>query len=277
LDNQKKQFFGEWAIILGGSSGFGLAAVEKLAGHGMNIAVLYREMTAMEKPVREKFARIAAATGSTILPFNSNALEAASRADFITKFMAAVGKDQCVRLLLHSIARGNLKPLVVTHAPDAPPAAGSHDILSIEDIQLTGYAMSSSLLDWARLLLKEKVFRQDARIIGLTSQGAHKFWEGYAAVSIAKASLESLTTYMAVELGKYGLRTNLIQAGVTETPSLKRIPSSGQLIELSMARSPLGRMTKPEDIAGVIYLLCTDEAAWINGAVIHVDGGEHCL
>jgi enoyl-[acyl-carrier protein] reductase III len=36
-------------------------------------------------------------------------------------------------------------------------------------------------------------------------------------------------------------------------------------------------MTKPEDIAGVIYLLCTDEAAWINGAVIHVDGGEHCL
>jgi enoyl-[acyl-carrier protein] reductase III len=38
----------------------------------------------------------------------------------------------------------------------------------------------------------------------------------------------------------------------------------------------MGRMTKPEDVANVIYLLCTDEAFWINGSVIHVDGGEHC-
>ncbi|HEY4336977.1 MAG TPA: SDR family oxidoreductase, partial [Puia sp.] len=188
----------------------------------------------------------------------------------------ATGKKHCVRLLLHSIARGNLKPLIADGS-DAVPSTGAHEVLTIEDIQMTSYAMSSSLLDWARLLLKEGVFRQDARIIGLTSQGAHKFWEGYAAVSIAKASLESLTTYMATELGRYGLRTNLIQAGVTETPSLKRIPSSGQLIELSTARNPLGRMTVPEDVAGVIYLLCTDEAAWINGAVIHVDGGEHCM
>jgi enoyl-[acyl-carrier protein] reductase III len=277
VDNQNKQFSGEWAIILGGSSGFGLAAVEKLAGQGMNIAVLYREMTAAERPVREKFSRIAAATGSTILPFNSNALEAAARADFIRQFAAVAGKKHCVRLLLHSIARGNLKPLVAELPDGTMAAAGSREVLSVEDIQLTGYAMSTSLLDWARLLLKEELFRQDARIIGLTSQGAHKFWEGYAAVSIAKASLESLTMYMAVELGKYGLRTNLIQAGVTETPSLKRIPSSRHLIELSTAGSPLGRMTKAEDVAGVIYLLCTDEAAWINGAVIHVDGGEHCL
>ena len=276
VDKQKQQFSGEWAIILGGSSGFGLAAVEKLAGHGMNIAVLYREMTAVEKPVREKFSRIQAATGTTILPFNSNALDAEARAEFIRQFSAACGGKSCVRLLLHSIARGNLKPLLAG-GNDPATAAGSAGTLSVEDIQLTGYAMSSSLLDWARLLVKEGLFRQDARIIGLTSQGAHRFWEGYAAVSMAKASLESLTTYMAVELGRYGLRTNLIQAGITETPSLKRIPSSRQLIEFSTARSPLGRMTKPGDVAGVIYLLCTDEAAWINGAVIHVDGGEHCL
>jgi enoyl-[acyl-carrier protein] reductase III len=267
VDNQKKQFSGEWAIILGGSSGFGLAAVEKLACHGMNIAVLYRETAAAERLVKEKFSQIAAASGVTILPLNSNALDWAARISFVEQFTAAAGKKRCVRLLLHSIARGNLKPLMA----DGP------DQLSIEDIQLTSYAMSSSLLDWARILLKEELFREDARIIGLTSEGAHKFWEGYAAVSIAKASLESLTTYMAIELGRYGLRTNLIQAGITETPSLKRIPSSRQLIELSASRSPLGRITKTEDVAGVIYLLCTDEAAWINGAVIHVDGGEHCL
>ena len=280
MDNQKKQFSGQWAIILGGSSGFGLAAVEKLAAQGMHIAVLYRETAAVERSVREKFGQLAAASGVTILPFNSNALDTASRIAFIQQFAAAVDKKHTVRLLLHSIARGNLKPLVAPKSgtPGREEGAGTaHELLSIEDIELTGYAMSTSLLDWARILLKEGLFLPDARIIGLTSEGAHKFWEGYAAVSIAKASLESLTTYMAIELGKYGLRTNLIQAGVTETPSLKRIPASKKLIELSISRSPLGRMTKPEDVAGVIYLLCTDEAAWINGAVIHVDGGEHCV
>jgi NAD(P)-dependent dehydrogenase (short-subunit alcohol dehydrogenase family) len=267
VDNNKEQFSGQWAVILGGSSGFGFATIEKLTAHGMNIAVLYRETAAVERLLKEKFSMVAAASGITILPFNINALDAAARASFIGQFSAAAGKKQCVRLLLHSIARGNLKSLT----------DGSDEALSIEDIQLTTYAMSTSLLDWTRALLKEGLFCQDARIIGLTSEGAHKYWEGYAAVSIAKASLESLTTYMAIELSKYGLRTNLIQAGITETPSLKRIPASKQLIELSVARNPLGRMTRPEDVAKVIYLLCTEEASWINGSVIHVDGGEHCL
>jgi enoyl-[acyl-carrier-protein] reductase (NADH) len=84
-------------------------------------------------------------------------------------------------------------------------------------------------------------------------------------------------TYMAIELSKYGLKTNLIQAGISDTPSMKRIPASEKLIEMSIERNPLGRMTKPADVANVIYLLCTDEASWINGSVIHVDGGEHCL
>ena len=136
--------------------------------------------------------------------------------------------------------------------------------------------MSTSLLDWTRSLLIEDLFYKDAAIIGLTSEGAHRYWEGYAAVSVAKASLESLSTYMAVEFGRYGLRTNLIQAGVTATPSLKRIPGSEKLLEMTIKRNPMGRMTMPEDVANVIYLLCKDEAFWINGSVIHVDGGEHC-
>jgi enoyl-[acyl-carrier-protein] reductase (NADH) len=146
----------------------------------------------------------------------------------------------------------------------------------MEDIRFTTYAMSTSLLDWARLLIKEGHFQADARIIGLTSEGAHKYWDGYAAVSIAKSTLESLVTYMAVDLGKYGLKTNLIQAGISATPSLKKIPDSERLLELATRRNPLGRTTKPEDVAGAIYLLCLDEASWINGSIIPVDGGEHC-
>ncbi len=272
MDNHKKQFSDQWAVILGGSSGFGFAAIEKLAVHGMNIAVFYRETAAAERSLKEKFSTITTGSGITIMPFNINALDAGARESCIGQLVSAIGGKYKIRLLLHSIARGNLKPLVGELDSKESTAA-----LSIEDIQLTTYAMSTSLLDWTRALLQEGLFGRDARIIGLTSEGAHKYWEGYAAVSIAKASLESLITYMAIELSKYGLRTNLIQAGITETPSLKRIPASKQLIELSAARNPLGRMTRPEDVAKVIYLLCTEEASWINGSVIHVDGGEHCL
>ena len=266
----EKQFDGWWGIILGGSSGFGLAAVEKLARHGMHIAALYRETSAAERALKEKLANIAASAGVTIEPYNVNALDPDSRESFIREFAAASGRKHNVRLLLHSIARGNLKPLV------SPPDQPAMEPLSMEDIRFTSYAMSTSLLDWARSLHREALFHSDARIIGLTSEGAHKYWEGYAAVSVAKASLQSLVTYMAVELGRYGLKTNLIQAGVTDTPSLKRIPSSGQLLDLTPARNPLGRITQVQDIANAIYLLCLNEATWINGALLHVDGGEHC-
>lgn len=279
-----------WAVVLGGSSGFGLATVEKLAGHGMNLAVLYRETAMAERSLKERLSLLGLQCGVTILPFNSNALDERGRLSFMEQFRLIVGERPCVRLLLHSIARGNLKPLATpagSDGKDSDQEGGGRtgdssrkreqEVLSIGDIDLTTYAMSTSLLDWVRALLKEEFFHPDARVIGLTSEGAHKYWEGYAAVSIAKASLESLATYMAVEFGKYGLKTNLVQAGITETPSLKKIPGSEKLVELSNARNPLGRMTRPEDVANVIYLLCTDEASWINGSVIHVDGGEHCL
>jgi len=272
VNTNKKQFSGSWAIILGGSSGFGFATVEKLAMHGMNIAVIYRETAAEDRSVKERFSTLAETHDVNISPFNINALDNSARNNFIESFSADTSKKRNVRLLLHSVARGNLKPLVL---PSVDPDT-SNELLSAEDINLTAYAMSTSILDWTRSLLKAELFQPDARIVGLTSEGAHKYWESYAAVSIAKASLASLTTYMAVEFCKYGIKTNLIQAGITETTSLKRIPGSDELIRISKERNPMGRMTIPGDVANVVYLLCTEEAAWINGAVIHVDGGEHC-
>jgi len=262
------QFNGLWAVILGGSSGFGYAAAQKLAGHGMNVVVIYRENKSSEKALKANLTQIAEANSTQILTYNINALDGGSRESFIKEF-AAIAQKGSVKLLLHSIARGNLKPLIVKDGE-------SHTTLSLDDIQLTTYAMSTSLLDWTRDILSAGLFNADARIIGLTSEGAHKYWEGYAAVSIAKSSLESLAKYMAVEFAPYGLKTNIIQAGVTETPSLKMIPGSEKLLEIGAKRNPLGRMTKPDDVAGVIYLLCTNESFWINGSLIHVDGGEHC-
>jgi enoyl-[acyl-carrier protein] reductase III len=259
-------FTGLWAVILGGSSGFGLASVKKLAAHGMNVAVLFREPSAQAKKAVETFTMIATLNGVEILPFNLNVLDAPARRTFIADFNTDDKKGK-VKLLLHSVARGNLKPLI---------AAGDQPVLTAEDIQMTTYAMSNSLLDWIRDILDAELFHSDGRIIGLTSEGASKYWDAYAAVAIAKASLQSLTTYMAVEFASYGLKTNLIQAGITNTAALQKIPGSDKLIAFAQDRNPMKRMTEPQDVANVIYLLCTNEAAWINGSLIHVDGGEHC-
>jgi enoyl-[acyl-carrier protein] reductase III len=258
---EKKEFSGSWAILLGGSSGFGLAALEKLAVHGMNIVLLYRELAAAEKELKQHLISLEKTHDVRVLPMNANALTEEGQNHFIERFAQVTENRGSVRLLLHSIARGNLKPL---------------ENLTARDIGDTIHAMGTSLLDWAKLLLKYDLFQPDARVIGLISEGIHKYWEGYGAVSMAKAAMESLSGYMAVEFAPHGIRTNLIQAGITDTPSFRRIQDSQELMKVAEKRNPMGRMTRPADVAGVIYLLCREEATWINGALIHVDGGEHC-
>jgi NAD(P)-dependent dehydrogenase (short-subunit alcohol dehydrogenase family) len=78
-----------------------------------------------------------------------------------------------------------------------------------------------------------------------------------------------------VEYAPYGIRCNVLQAGITETPALAAIPGSAHLKSQARLRNPFGRLTTPADVANVIYLLSTDEAAWVNGTVLRVDGGEH--
>ena len=82
---------------------------------------------------------------------------------------------------------------------------------------------------------------------------------------------------MAVEFAHKGLTTNIIQAGITQTPSLMMIPGGEAMLASAALRNPQGRLTQPEDVANVIYLLAQDEADWINGARIVVDGGEHLI
>src|SRR5674476_31698 len=132
----------------------------------MNVVVLYRETATSERLVKEKFLKLAETCEVNIEPFNINALDSSARKTIIKK-------KHSVRLLLHTLARGNLKPLVL---PDVDIDKSS-EVLSIEDIRLTTYAMSTSILDWTRSILKAELFQPDARIIGLTSEGAHKYWE----------------------------------------------------------------------------------------------------
>ena len=135
--------------------------------------------------------------------------------------------------------------------------------------------MGTSLLGWVQDLHARGLFAADARVFGLTSEGNEVAWKGYAAVAAAKVSLESLSRSIALEFAPAGIRCNVIQAGITETPALAAIPGSDHMKANARLRNPFGRLTTPQDVANVIALLASDEAGWINGEVIRVDGGEH--
>ncbi|MBI2388039.1 MAG: SDR family oxidoreductase [Deltaproteobacteria bacterium] len=255
-----------WALVLGGSSGFGLATAQKLARHGMNVAVVHRDRRGAMAAIEPELERIRQ-TGVRFLAMNVDALSSEGRAATLDALRERMGPNGRVRLLLHSIAYGNLKPLVAAAPDDAR--------LEEEDFARTVHAMGTSLVTWTQDVFDRRLFADDARVLGMTSEGNEVAWRGYAAVAAAKVALESVSRAIAVELAPYGIRSNIVQAGVTDTPALRLIPGSEKMKADAQARNPFGRLTTPADVADVICLLCTDEARWINGALLRVDGGEH--
>ena len=248
----------KWALILGGSSGLGLASARKLAAHGMNICIVHRDRKSSLADLDAIFSEMRL-SGSQVLSFNSDALIA----NTIATVISALPKNS-IKVLIHSIAKGSVKPMLGEEG----------NTLTREDLDITLHAMGTSWYEWTRALIKNELFCPNARNIAFTSEGNNKVWQGYGAVSAAKATLEALMRSMAVELAPLGITSNCIQAGATITPSFNMIPGSDRLAELAKKRNPFNRLTKPEDVANVVYLLCKKEGAWINGSVVKVDGGE---
>ncbi len=302
---------GSWALILGGSSGFGLATAHQLSRHGTHLCVVHRDRRGAMSRIQPEFDAIRA-RGVSLIALNDDALSAERRAAILDQLAPALGERGRVRLLLHSIAFGNLKLVApeatrtetaraalarelgvdaarLAEAADRLFAEGEDALASLatapeypagafldeEDLRQTIHAMGTSLLGWVQELHRRGMFAPDARVIGLTSEGNEVAWKGYAAVAAAKVALESISRAIAVEMAPYGIRSNIVQAGVTDTPALRLIPGSAQLKAAARRRNPFARLTTPDDVARVIHLLCLPEAAWINGEVLRVDGGEH--
>jgi len=262
-----KDFFdkNEWAIILGASSGLGLATARKLAYHGMNLCLVYRTRRSDLPAIADAYQKLVKEYGIQLIHFNVDAIKVEKRDAVLNALKQNLGKDGKVKTLVHSIAKGNLKPMQSTDTTE----------LANDDFHLTIENMAISLYDWTKAVFKNNLFANDARVISFTSEGNTKAWLNYAAVSAAKAVLEALTRNIALEFAPYGIRANCIQAGVTDTFSFQLIPGSAELKAHTLERNPFKRLTTPEDIANVVYLLTKDEAAWITGAVIPVNGGEH--
>lgn len=310
---------GSWAVILGGSSGFGLATAKRLAKAGLNLVIGHKDLpAAVESQIKPQFEEIRR-LGVELFSLNGNLMEDDARVDLLDEIERRAGRGK-VHLFLHSIAAGSCKPAVdAAIGPDlrkaslkslaeALGAEGvtvteaalqkainaafhekgcdalftladsriplSDEILSEEDIAKTISIMGFDYLLWGRELLKRGLLAKDARLVALTSEGSELAWRGYAAVSAAKSTLEAVCRSMAVEMAPHGVRSFLVQAGITETAAGNAIPGFDLMKAQARLRNPFRRLTRPEDVAEAIFGLCLPSFRWVNGAVIRVDGGE---
>jgi len=261
----KENFDASWALILGASSGFGEAASLKLSAAGYNIFGVHLD----RKSTLENAERIQEQikkNGRKAIFFNANAADDTKRAEVISSMKEhAQGK---VRILLHSLAFGALKPFIARDKAEA---------LSKSQIEMTIDVMASSLVYWAQDVFQAELFAPDSRIFAMTSAGSSRVWKSYGAVSAAKASLESYIRQLALELAPYKITANALLAGVTDTPALRKIPGNEDMILTAQKRNPMGRLTTPNDVADAIVAFSQPHCAFMTGNTIRIDGGENIV
>ena len=248
----------QWALILGASSGIGAACAKKLAESGMNIYGVY-----LRKPqsVIDELTDYIKEQGVEVHFHKMNAMNEDKRSEAINN-IKALGVVKC---FVHSIAFGTLKPML---------SKNSESTLDSKNIEMTINVMGSSLVYWTQSLHQSKLLVKGSQIFSMTSSGGRRQWPSYGAVSMAKAALESASRQLATELADDGIAVNAIQAGVTDTPALRKIPGNEEMIKYAIEHNPSGRLTLPEDIANYVTLISQSNSSWMTGNVIRIDGGE---
>ncbi len=254
----------KWALILGASSGHGAATALELAHQGMHICGVHLDLRAT-LPNAQRIIHQIQDLGREAIFFNTNAADAQKRQMVLDTVREKLPPGQHLRVFMHSLAFGTLRPYVPPDPKEAVTQA---------QMEMTLDVMAHSLVYWVQDMVYRDLLGPSSKVFAMTSAGSHRVWPSYGPVGCAKAALEYHVKHLAVELVSRGIAVNAIQAGVTDTPALRKIPGHEEMLEFARQRNPGGRTTTPRDVAQAIALLSCDDAAWMTGNVIDVDGGE---
>jgi len=240
---------GKVALVTGSSRGIGKAIALKFAESGVNLVVNYIR----HKGDAEETAHLIEKHGVKCVVVKANVAD-----DDHVKNMFELVKDVYGRFdfLVSNAASGVLKPVLELNARHWNWAM---------DIN------ARALLTLAQQAVP--LMAKGGRIVAVSSLGSVRAVENYTAVGASKAALESLVRHLAVELGPKGINVNTLSAGAVDTEALKKFPNRTEILDTALARTPLGRLTTPEDVADVSLFLCSDLANMISGQTIVVDGG----
>ena len=250
----------DWALILGASSGIGAACAKELAKSGVNIYGIYLRK---KSNVIDDLTSELKSYGVDVIYKKMSATNSEKRSEAITELKNIENIN--IKIFIHSLAFGTLKPMI---------ADDSNNMLNQKNIEMTMDVMANSLVYWTQDLFTNNLLSENSQIFSMTSAGSHIQWKSYGAVSMAKAALESATRQLAIELAPYKIAANAIQAGITDTEALRKIPDSDKMINDANSRNPNQRLTLPEDVAKAILNIGLSNENWMTGNTIRLDGGE---
>ena len=253
----------KWAIVLGCSTGHGAAISKQLASEGYGIIGFHLDRGSVKKEAQQLEDEISLMNKGKTKFWNENAADKKTIEKRLVEIKSLI-KDGYVKLLMHSIAFGS-----TTNFFEPTP-------VKQRQMDMTQHVMANCLIYWAQALLNESLLDDGSRILGITSEGSYKAMDGYGPVGVSKASLEAVIRQIGWELGSKGITANTIQAGITPTRALTKISKNWeQWLEQTKKRNPMKRLTTPEDVAGLVSLLMSEKANFINCSTIFCDGGEH--
>jgi 3-oxoacyl-[acyl-carrier protein] reductase len=231
---------GKTALVTGGSRGIGRAIALELAGAGADVVVGYRSGA-------EEAQTVAQETGG-------RAVEAdVSDPDQAKRLVEEAG-DLDILVNNAGLTRDGL----LARMPDA-------DWRDVLETNL------SSVFYTCRAVTRGMMKKRAGSIVNVSSiVGVHGNW-GQTNYGASKAGIIGFTKSLARELGSRGVRANVVAPGYVNTRLTDVLPEEAK--EAMLANTPLGRLGDPEDVAGAVRFLCSDEAAFITGEVLLVDGG----
>ncbi|NPA27953.1 MAG: enoyl-ACP reductase [Epsilonproteobacteria bacterium] len=254
MENQAKTL-----VITGATRGIGKATAEKFAKNGVNVAFTYNsnEELAKEfaKELEEKYNIKARAYKLDILdtdqfkPLFEQIDKDFDRVDFFVSNAMIYGR---------SVVGGYGKFMKLR------PKKGLLNIY---------IATVGAFVAGAQEAAKRMKEIGGGSIVTISSTGNRIYIENYAGHGTNKAAVEAMMRYAAVELGEWNIRVNAVSGGPIETDALKAFTNYEEVKAETIKRSALNRMGTPEDIAGAVYFLCSDDASWITGHTLIVDGG----
>ncbi|MDX6655994.1 MAG: enoyl-[acyl-carrier protein] reductase [Solirubrobacteraceae bacterium] len=239
------------ALVTGGSRGIGRACALALADRGADVVLSYIE----NRDAAEATAEEIRGMGRRALVVQGDAGSAAENVALADRAIEELGP---LRYLVCNAANGTFATV---------------DDLTVEDWDYTMAAHARALLVLAQRASVSMRANGGGAIVAISSLGAGRVYDAYAAFGTAKAAIETLVRYLAVELGPHGIRTNCVAGGVVVTDLFRAIPEWESIAAASAERSPLRSVLDPEDVAEAVAFLLSDAARRITGQTLVVDAG----
>ncbi|HEY5853382.1 MAG TPA: SDR family NAD(P)-dependent oxidoreductase [Aldersonia sp.] len=230
------------AVVTGGGSGIGRAIADRLRADGCHVATLDLS------PGTDDFAHAADVTDREQVDAALDAIRA--QLGPVTILVNAAGKEGYARF-------GKLS---------------FEDWQRVLDVNLNG------VFHCVQAVLPDMIDAQWGRIVNISSSSAHSGQPFMSHYVSAKSAVNGLTKSLALEYGPQGITVNAVPPGFIDTPMLRKAETDNKLggtIDEHIARTPVRRVGRPEDIAAACAFLVSDEAGYITGQILGVNGGRN--